>query len=72
MITTIAAGLLYTLDIGTSTGKWVAYQILAGFGYGIALQVPIVIAQAYAVPADIPSTTAIQICEFPFVLFLGL
>jgi hypothetical protein len=72
IITTIAAGLLFTLDIGTSTGKWVGYQILAGVGYGLALQVPIVIAQAYAVPSDIPSTTAIQICEFPFALLLGL
>lgn len=66
VIATIAAGLLYTLDINTSTGKWVGFQILAGFGYGLALQVPIVIAQAYAPPSDIASTTAIQICEFSF------
>ena len=72
VITTIAAGLLFTLDIGTSTGRWVGFQILAGVGYGLALQVPIVIAQAYAAPSDIPSTTAIQICEFRFALLLGL
>ncbi|KAJ5100208.1 MFS general substrate transporter [Penicillium angulare] len=61
VIVTIAAGLLYTLGIGTSKGKWVGYQILAGFGYGLALQVPIVIAQAYSEPTDIAPTTAIQI-----------
>ncbi|KAK6066039.1 major facilitator superfamily transporter [Seiridium cupressi] len=61
VIVTIAAGLLYTLDVGTSTGKWVGYQILAGFGYGIALQVPVVIAQAFAAPSDIAPTTAIII-----------
>lgn len=68
MIVTIAAGLLYTLDIGTSTGKWVGYQILAGFGYGIAFQVPVVAAQAFAAPSDIAPTTAIIICEYSFAL----
>lgn len=66
-IVTVAAGLLYTLGIGTSTGKWVGYQIIAGFGYGLALQVPVIIAQAFAEPSDIAPTTAIIICEFSFV-----
>ncbi|KAK9249700.1 major facilitator superfamily domain, general substrate transporter [Lipomyces tetrasporus] len=61
VIVTIAAGLLYTLDIGTSTGKWVGYQILAGFGYGLALQVPVIVAQAFSAPSDIPVVTAIII-----------
>lgn len=64
VIVTISAGLLYMLDIGTSTGKWVGYQILAGTGYGMGLQVPIVIAQAFAAPTDIAPVTAIIICEF--------
>lgn len=68
VIVTIAAGLLYTLDIGTSTGKWIGYQILAGFGYGIAFQVPVIVAQAFAAPSDIAPTTAIIICEFSFAL----
>jgi hypothetical protein len=60
---TIAAGLLYTLDVGTPPGKWIGYQILAGFGYGIALQVSIIIAQAFSAPSDIAPTTAIIICK---------
>jgi MFS family permease len=64
VVVTISAGLLYTLDIGTSTGKWVGYQILAGFGYGIGLQIPVIIAQAFAAPSDIAPVTAIIICEF--------
>lgn len=63
VIVTIGAGLLYTLGIGTSTGKWVGYQILAGFGYGLGLQIPVVIAQAFAAPTDIAPVTAIIICE---------
>ncbi|KAJ6142885.1 hypothetical protein N7471_002338 [Penicillium samsonianum] len=61
VIVTIAAGLLYTLDVRTSTGRWVGYQILAGFGYGLALQVPVVVAQAFAAPSDMAPTTAIII-----------
>lgn len=64
VIVTIASGLLYTLDVGTSTGKWVGFQILAGFGYGLALQVPVVVAQAFSEPVDMAPTTAIIVCEF--------
>lgn len=72
VIVTIASGLLYTLDIGTSTGKWVGYQILAGFGYGLALQVPVVVAQAFAAPTDLAPTTAIIICESVFFVSCSL
>ncbi|CVK97620.1 related to major facilitator (MFS1) transporter [Fusarium mangiferae] len=61
IIVTIASGLFYTLDIGTSTGKWVGYQILAGFGYGVGLQVPVVISQAFATPSDMAPVTSIII-----------
>jgi hypothetical protein len=66
VIATISAGLLFTLDIGTSTGKWVGYQILAGFGYGIAFQVSITIVQAHAAPSDMASVTSIILCELFF------
>lgn len=68
VIVTIAAGLLFTLDIETSTGKWVGYQILAGFGYGLALQVLVGVAQAFAAPSDMAPMTAIIISKFFFVL----
>lgn len=66
VIITISAGLFYTLDVGTSTGKWVGFQILAGFGYGMGFQIPVIIAQAFAAPSDIAVVTAIIICEFSF------
>jgi hypothetical protein len=68
VLTTIAAGLLYTLDIGTGAGKWIGYQILAGFGYGVAFQVPIIVGQATADPSDIASVTAIILCESSYAL----
>lgn len=66
IIVTISAGLLYTLDIGTPAGKWIGYQILAGFGYGVAFQVPVIVGQATAAPSDIAPTTAIILCECSF------
>lgn len=67
VIATIVAGLLYTLDIGTGSGKWIGYQILAGFGYGLAFQVPIIVCQGTADPNDLSSVTAIILCKFSFV-----
>ena len=64
-LATVAAGLLYTLDIGTGTGKWVGYQILGGFAWGAAFQVPIIIGQSTAAPDDMSSVTAILLCEYP-------
>ncbi|KAK4099579.1 MFS general substrate transporter [Parathielavia hyrcaniae] len=58
-IATVAAGLLYTLDIGSNTGEWVGYQLLGGLAWGAAFQVPIIIGQATSAPEDISSVTAI-------------
>lgn len=70
-IATVSAGLLYTLDIGTGSGKWVGYQIFAGFAYGIAFQVPIIVCQSTVDPSDLASVTAIMLCESrPMVIIL--
>ena len=70
-VAAIGVGLLYTLDIGTSTGKWIGYQIIAGVGYGFAFQVPMIVGQASSSPEDLSSVTAIILCKFssfrPFV-----
>ena len=63
-IATISAGLLYTLDIGTGSGKWIGYQILAGVGYGLAFQVPIITVQAKSTAEDLAALTAILMCKF--------
>ncbi|POR39370.1 Efflux pump antibiotic resistance protein [Tolypocladium paradoxum] len=62
-IATVAVGLLYTLDIGTSTGKVVGFQILAGACFGYPFQIPIIHAQASSNPEDIAVVTAIVMCE---------
>ncbi|KUI52738.1 Putative HC-toxin efflux carrier TOXA [Cytospora mali] len=58
-LATIASGLIYTLDIGTPTGKWIGYQLLGGIGWGLGLQIPIITAQATSPPEDLAEVTAI-------------
>ncbi|KAE8448022.1 hypothetical protein EG329_009945 [Mollisiaceae sp. DMI_Dod_QoI] len=58
-ITCVGGGLLYTLDIGSPSSRWIGYQILAGIGLGISFQTPIMVGQALAAPRDVATVTAI-------------
>lgn len=44
-ISAVGAGLITTLRVGSSEGRWVGYQILYGFGLGCASQAPNMAAQ---------------------------
>ncbi|CAN8097747.1 unnamed protein product [Discula destructiva] len=59
VLAVIAAGLIYTFDIGTPSSKWIGYQVLGGLGWGIAFQVPIITGQATAPLEDLAEVTAI-------------
>jgi hypothetical protein len=61
VLTSIAAGLLTTLQTDTGTGKWVGYQILYGAGAGAALQVPLLATQRVLPAKDVPTGLAIVI-----------
>lgn len=37
-IFTVGAGLLYTLQVNSGTGKWIGYQLVCGFGAGAGVQ----------------------------------
>ncbi|GAM35599.1 hypothetical protein TCE0_017r04052 [Talaromyces pinophilus] len=58
-IATVAAGMLYTLSLGTGSGKWIGYQILGGVGWGLSFQVPIIVGQNTVADTDIAPVTAI-------------
>jgi MFS family permease len=60
---TVGCGLFYTFDIGTSTGKWIGYQILVGFSAGWTFQIAMSNAQVHASPEDMSQATAIVNCE---------
>ena len=55
----ISMGLLYTLDVDTSEGKWIGYQLIGGIAWGIASQIPIITVQATASASELPEVTAI-------------
>jgi len=63
ILLTVASGLIYTLDIGTASGKWIGYQIFYGAAIGLNFQMAINIAQASSKPQDISSVSAIVFCE---------
>jgi len=50
----VGAGLLYTLRVDTSTGKWIGYQIVAGFGAGAGIQIPFIAVQVVLNSKDMP------------------
>jgi hypothetical protein len=62
-IATIGAGLFYTMDANTSTGKWIGYQILVGFATGATFQVAIANAQVHARSEDLSQVSAIVNCK---------
>lgn len=63
VLTTIGAGLIFTLGLTSPPSMWIGYQILAGIGVGLGIQVPIIAAQAVVEPLDISSITAMILCK---------
>jgi len=61
VFTCIGSGLLTTLSPSTSTGKWVGYQILYGFGCGCGFQLPQIAAQTVLPFQDIQTGIAITL-----------
>ncbi|KAI0536899.1 hypothetical protein GGR58DRAFT_527907 [Xylaria digitata] len=51
-IAAVAGGLIYTLDIETSLGKQIGYQILLGLGIGLVAQIPPIVAGVVNTNAD--------------------
>ncbi|KAL4995506.1 major facilitator superfamily domain-containing protein [Aspergillus recurvatus] len=56
---TIGAGLFYTMDADTSTGKWIGFQIIVGFTVGWTFQVSLSNGQVHTPPEDMSQVTAI-------------
>lgn len=65
VLTTIGTGLIFTLGLNSPPSMWIGYQIMAGIGIGLSIQVPIIAAQAVVEPIDISSITAMILCKSP-------
>ena len=59
VIYTIGSGLLYTLHVNSSAGKWIGYQILAGAGIGSTQQLSAIAIQAALPAEDMPVGNAL-------------
>lgn len=60
---TVGAGLIYTLDIGSASARYLGYQVILGLGQGLAIQIPVITGQAFSEPADIAAATATVLCK---------
>ncbi|KAH7236732.1 glycosyl hydrolase family 3 N terminal domain-containing protein [Fusarium redolens] len=60
-IFTTGAGLLYTISQNTPMARWFGYEVLAGAGFGIAIQIPIFAVQVVLDAGDIPLGTVLII-----------
>lgn len=59
----IGASMLYLLNINTSTGSWIGYQIVAGAGWGTGFQVPMITVQGTVDPKDLAAATGMLLCK---------
>ncbi|KAF2686572.1 MFS general substrate transporter [Lentithecium fluviatile CBS 122367] len=58
-IFTVGCGMLYTLKVDSSPGKWIGYQILAGLGCGASVQIPFIAVQVVTTTKDMPTANAL-------------
>ena len=74
IISTIGAGLLYTLDIGSPSSHWIGYQALASIGLGATIQVPMIANQAFVKVSELSEVTAVTLRKYltNFILSLGV
>ncbi|KAF3914405.1 hypothetical protein ABW21_db0206378 [Orbilia brochopaga] len=61
VVFTVGSGLLHTLAVNSSSGTWIGYQILAGFGAGMGIQIPFVAVQVVLSAKDMPVGNALAI-----------
>ncbi|KAG5978801.1 hypothetical protein E4U55_005916, partial [Claviceps digitariae] len=57
ILATVSAGLLYLLDVDSSAGAWIGYQIASGAGWGTAFQMPMIAVQGSVAPEDLATAT---------------
>ncbi|KAI1097906.1 putative MFS transporter [Jackrogersella minutella] len=60
-LASIGSGLISTLQVTTSVGRWVGYQVIYGLGVGMVVQMPFIAIQTLIPRPNIPSALAILI-----------
>jgi hypothetical protein len=63
-LATVGIALIYTFNIGTTSGKWIGYQVFAGsIFFASAWMLSMNIAQAHSDPKDLSAATATIFCK---------
>jgi len=57
----VGSGLIYSLKVDSSAGKWIGYQIIAGAGAGACIQIPFIAVQVVLSKKDLATGNAITI-----------
>jgi MFS family permease len=60
-VTSVGAGLLTTLQVGSGPGVWIGYQVLYGLGLGTCFQAPNLAVQAALPTADVSMGMALML-----------
>ncbi|KAI1296448.1 major facilitator superfamily domain-containing protein [Xylaria venustula] len=65
VLNAVGIGLFSLVQPHTSTGKWVGFLIISGFGRGLALQMPLIATQVAVPPREIATATAFIVwCQY--------
>lgn len=63
----VGSGLIYTLNGKSPLSKWFGYQVMTALGYGMSVQLPLIVIQNVLDVEDIASATAVFIFFQNFV-----
>lgn len=63
MVSTVASGMLMTLETNSSSSVWIGYQALAGIGLGTCFTVPIIVTQMISKPEEVATATGVVLCK---------
>ncbi|KXX83200.1 putative HC-toxin efflux carrier TOXA [Madurella mycetomatis] len=65
-IAAIGSGLIYMLDIDSTSAQWIGFQFVAGLGTGLSMQPPVIIANAIT-PKEDNSMAMSDVLFFQFI-----
>lgn len=60
---TVGSAMIYTLEVDSPAAHYVGYQVIAGIGMGLVIQVPVIVAQSISARPDMAVTVAMILCK---------
>jgi len=61
ILATVGCGMIFTFNVNSPPSQWIGYQALAGIGFGLTIQIPVIVGQAISRPTDVSSVTSLLI-----------